>query len=129
MDQNELKDPSFWNILSIKSTYYILGGVSFVAALSWSNSIKDFLEEAFPRPESKVHANFIYSIIITVILVLLIYLMPDTEVEMPKRTRKKIKEEKERQALRDRIDVLEYLLLSNQWASKQSAPQTNQYKN
>jgi hypothetical protein len=92
-DVNDIKE--FWNVFSIKSTYYILSGISFAAALGWGNTVKAFLDENFPKPNSKTTMNLIYSIVITLMLVILIYLMPDTERELPHKIRKKIKNQKE----------------------------------
>ena len=51
---------------------FLIGGLSFVAALSWNNTIRDAIDRAIPLPENKLYANFIYSMIVTILLVIAI---------------------------------------------------------
>lgn len=76
--------------LSIKTSHYIIAAVGLVVALSWNNTIKDIITIVFPLPDDNVRANLIYSVVITLILVLMIYLLPDTRSELPAETQLKI---------------------------------------
>lgn len=76
--------------LCVKTTHYFIGGISLVTALAWNSSIRSAIEEYFPIP-NKTIAGFAYAIIITVILVVVIYMLPDTENELPHEVRSRIR--------------------------------------
>jgi magnesium-transporting ATPase (P-type) len=76
--------------LCVKTTHYFIGGISLVTALAWNSSIRSAIEEYFPIP-NKTMAGFAYAIIITVILVIVIYMLPDTEKELPHEVRSRLK--------------------------------------
>jgi hypothetical protein len=75
----------------VKTAHYILAGFGVVAALSWNNTIRNCVESILP-PNQKVCANVLYSVILTLLLVILIYLLPETKTELPIETRAKITE-------------------------------------
>lgn len=100
------------NTLSVKTSHYILGGVALVTALSWNETIKKTINKCIPTPSDQLQANVIYSIVITLLLVVLIYLLPGTESEFPKKTREKIKEIKYKQYLDGKISTLERNVVS-----------------
>ena len=76
--------------LKIKTSHYIISAVGLVTALSWNTSIKEYIQKNYPMPKDNVKANFIYAVIATIILVLLIYLLPDTKSELPVQTQNKL---------------------------------------
>jgi uncharacterized membrane protein len=78
----------------VKTSHYVIGGVALVAALSWKDTIRTYVDETFPMPKERKWANFIYSIVITLVLILIIYLLPDTKKELPVRTQAKMEEVK-----------------------------------
>ncbi len=84
--------------LSVKASHYIIAGFGVVAALSWTNTIRDVVESLMPSPKGKLCAEMIYSLIITLILVLLILILPETKTELPVETQNKI-QQKEMEAL------------------------------
>jgi|GEM_PF-6301215 len=78
------------DVLSIKTSHYILGGVALVTALSWNETTKKIINKCIPAPNDQVYVSVIYSIVVTLILVMLIFVLPGTESEMPDKTRSKI---------------------------------------
>lgn len=78
----------------IKTSHYIIAGFGVIAALTWKDTMKTFLDAYFPANGQHLLAQFIYACIITFILILLIVILPDTEPELPKNVRKAIKEKK-----------------------------------
>ena len=87
----------------IKSSHYIIGGFALAAAITWNTSIREAIKQKFPVAEDNVKANMIFAIVTTLILVLLIYILPNTKSELPDSTRDKITAEEERYALRKKI--------------------------
>lgn len=78
------------DLFSIKTSHYVIAGMSLVAALSWNETIKAVIGKQFLKPSDEISANVIYSIIITLLLILLIYYLPDTKSELPAETRHKL---------------------------------------
>lgn len=83
--------------VSIVSTHYILAGFSIVVGLSWNNTVKEFIDDKFPRPKQKINANLIYSIVLTLFLVLMVYLLPNAQSQLPINVQKQIQESKDKQ--------------------------------
>jgi hypothetical protein len=92
---------------AVKTSHYVIGGFALVTALAWNSSIKTALEHKFPMPQDNVKANLIYAVIITLILVLIIFVLPDTKSELPESTQKKIETEQERYLVKKRLHMLE----------------------
>lgn len=86
----------FVSKFSVKTSHYILAGFGVVAALNWNNAIKETVEAIAPSPKGKITANVIYAVVMTLILILLIHLLPETKTELPIGTQCKIKEQKNR---------------------------------
>jgi hypothetical protein len=78
------------DLFHIKTSHYVIAGMSLVAALSWNDTIKTVIGQQFPRPSDEASASILYSIVITVLLILLIYCLPDTKSELPAETRHKL---------------------------------------
>lgn len=112
------------NTIGIKSSHYIIAASGLVAALSWNTAIKEGIKSVYDLESDEVKANFIYAIVITCFMVILIWLLPDTKSELPSSTRRKIeqvqletqqqelvgeigKNKKEMEMLRHKIDVFE----------------------
>jgi hypothetical protein len=96
----------------IKSSHYIIGGFALAAAITWNTSIREAIKQKFPLPEDNVKANMIFAVVTTLILVLLIYVLPNTKSELPDSTRTKISAEEERHALRKKIIEEERRIIS-----------------
>jgi hypothetical protein len=84
------KEMSFGTVFGTKLSHYIIAGFSVVTALSWNNAVRECVETVAPTPCGKVCSNLIYAVIITLLLVILIYALPDTKAELPRETREKI---------------------------------------
>jgi hypothetical protein len=50
---------------------YILAALGLVAGLSWNETMKAFIEYLFPLNKNSLLAKFIYSIFVTILIVLL----------------------------------------------------------
>lgn len=87
----------------VKSSHYIIGGFALATAITWNTSIREAIKQKFPLQEDNVKANMIFAVIVTVILVLLIYILPNTKSELPDSTRAKITAEEERHLLRKKV--------------------------
>jgi len=74
------------NLVTVKTSHYIITACSMVAALSWNDTLGGILKEKYPTHSSKI----LYSLIITLVVILLILFMPDTRSEFPVETRHKI---------------------------------------
>jgi len=74
----------------IKSTHYIITGISVVVGFSWNDAIRQFINEYFPIKSDAIQAKFIYCLLITFFLVLVIRYMPDTSNELPSNIQKKL---------------------------------------
>ena len=95
------------NTFAIKTSHYIIGGFSLVVALAWNSSIRQAIERKFPLPDDSVKASLIYALCVTLMLILIIYFLPDTKSELPDSTQKLIQQEEERYAIKRKIDKLE----------------------
>ena len=78
-------------ILTVKASHYIIAGVGIVAAMSWNTTIKNMIDTLYPMPDQHLIAAFVYSLTITMFLILLIYILPDTTTELPKHVKTYIK--------------------------------------
>lgn len=79
------------NTLGIKTSHYILGAVSLVSALSWNEAVKKIINRYVPNSFGQTSAAVIYALVITLMLVLLIHLLPNTESELPIHVKEKLK--------------------------------------
>ena len=87
----------------VKTSHYLIGGLSLVAALSWNDTIKKAINTVYPVERDQVSANIIYSLVITMLLIFIIYLLPDTTTELPDKTQKALHKAKKQDQL-DRIE-------------------------
>ena len=76
----------------VKTSHYVIAGLSLVAALGWNDAIKAGIKKVYPVPQEQVSAGFLYAIIITLVLIFVIWMLPDTKSELPQETQTKIKE-------------------------------------
>jgi len=87
----------------VKASHYIIGGFALATAIAWNSSIHETIQSKFPKTKDNIKANLLYAIIITIILVLLIYILPNTKTELPDSTRHKITEIQQRYLLQRKI--------------------------
>lgn len=79
-----IKDPAdAANIFTIKTSHYLIAGMSLATALSWNEAIRRSIDKAYPMPNSNIQAVIIYSVSMTLLLILIIWLLPDTKAELP----------------------------------------------
>lgn len=112
---------------AVKTSHYIIGGFALATAITWNTSIREVIKQKFPIPEDNVKANMIFAMVMTLILVLLIYVLPNTKSELPDTTRQKIAEEEKRHILYKKVQDQEKKIskLSNELRNTQAT----MYKN
>jgi hypothetical protein len=76
--------------LRIKTSHYFIAGFSVVVGLTWNDTIKMIIHKVFPSEMSEILIKIIYSLILTLILILIIKHMPNTTSELPYPVRKEI---------------------------------------
>lgn len=59
--------------------YFLFGAVTLVVALSWNSAFNALLEKYFPEKDNSVKGKFIYSIILTIVTVILAVFIGKTE--------------------------------------------------
>lgn len=79
--------------LGIKTSHYIINAMGLVVGLSWNDTIKDAIKEYVPISRDEIRAKIFYSVVLTVVLMLIVALLPNTKDELPAET--KIKVEKQ----------------------------------
>jgi hypothetical protein len=96
-------------IFATKASHYVLGGFALATAISWNSAIKEILHKRFSVNGDSVLIYILYAVILTCVLVVLIYFLPDTTNELPKPTQKIVQKhkieylERELKDLRSRI--------------------------
>ena len=53
------------------SVYFIIGGVSLIVALSWSNAFSNLIQKLFPNKSTNIIGYFLYAIILTLVFIIL----------------------------------------------------------
>ena len=71
------------NIFTIKTSHYLIAGMSLATALSWNEAIKQGIHNTYAIPKDTVRATIVYSIVMTILLILIIWMLPDTKSELP----------------------------------------------
>ena len=73
------KDDNFsyaFNMFSGKVGHYIISATGIIAALSWNHTMKEVVKANFPQPEAEIKRNVVYSLLVTLLLILLIWILP-----------------------------------------------------
>jgi hypothetical protein len=81
-------------IFATKASHYVLGGFALATAISWNSAIKEILHKRFSINGDSVLVYILYAVILTCVLVVLIYFLPDTTNELPKPTQKLVQKHK-----------------------------------
>ncbi len=71
------------NVFTIKTSHYLIAGMSLATALSWNEAIRRIIDNTYPMPHDSGKVLIIYSVVMTILLILVIYLLPDTKAELP----------------------------------------------
>ena len=53
-------------------TTYIGAGLGLVAGLAWNDAIRSLIESLFPKSENTILAKFIYALVLTITIVIII---------------------------------------------------------
>jgi len=65
---------SFPQLVELKTSTFIIGGLSLVASLAWDNVVNRSIDKYYPGGSKTLTASVIYAIVLTLIVVLFIYL-------------------------------------------------------
>jgi uncharacterized protein DUF5654 len=87
---------AFKEEFGVRSSHYIIGGVSIVAALSWNKAIKSIINNLYPLPKDNAFSSIIYALIMTIFVIFIIYILPDTKDMLPENTQNKIIKEQQK---------------------------------
>ena len=79
--------------LKVKTSHYIIGGLSLVAALTWNDAIKAGVQRVYPMEGDQVGSLILAAAMITFVVILAVYMLPDTKSELPAETKQKIAED------------------------------------
>ena len=92
--------------LKVKTSHYILGGLSLVAALTWNDAIKAGVQSVYPMEKDRVGSLILAAALITFVVILAVFMLPDTKSELPVETKQKITEETINE-LTEKVDQLQ----------------------
>jgi hypothetical protein len=95
---------------NIKTSHYVIGAVALTTALSWNAAIRNTIDKCFPVMQEGLFAGFLYAIIITILLLLLIEYLPSTNSELPASAQEKIKNAELQEKTLNRLTRLEIIL-------------------
>jgi len=110
------KDPSTLSTaFTIKTSHYIIAGLSLVVALSWNEAIKHLIKSIYILPKDVNWGNILYAMVITFVLIIVIYLLPDTKSELPIDTQAKIDHIEDQQAIRKVHEQLQIVKSQNEF--------------
>jgi len=65
---------SFPQLVELKTTTFIIGGLSLVASLAWDNVVNRSIDKYYPGGSKTLKASFIYAIVLTLLVVIIIFL-------------------------------------------------------
>jgi uncharacterized protein YbcC (UPF0753/DUF2309 family) len=94
----------------IKASHYVIGATALVAAFSFNTAVRELINKCVPIPEHEVIASFIYALVVTTILILMIEFLPNTKDELPREVQEKMDDAEERERLKERVTRLELAL-------------------
>lgn len=69
--------------LRIRTAHYVIAGFSLVVGLSWNDTVKQIINTLFPLENDVIFMKIIYSLVITLILIVVIKFLPDTSSQLP----------------------------------------------
>jgi hypothetical protein len=78
------------NAFKIKTSHYIIASLSLVTALSWNEAMKNIIKKIYVLPKDVAWGNVLYALFITLVLIIVIHMLPDTKSELPAETQAKI---------------------------------------
>lgn len=93
----------------VKSSHYLAAGFALVAAMSWNSAIRESIDKTYPMPEDNIFAKFMYAIFITVLLIFIVSILPDTRSQLPSKVRTRINEINYKE-VEERIKTLENMI-------------------
>lgn len=91
----------------IKTSHYIIASLSLVTALSWNEAMKQLIKKIYAAPDGVIMGNIIYALAITLLLIIVIHMLPDTKSELPADTQTKIRQAETIQNLQMDVERLQ----------------------
>lgn len=95
--------------LKIKTSHYIIAALSLVTALSWNEAMKHIIKRIYVAPEGVIIGDIIYALAMTLVLIVVIMLLPDTKSELPADTQTKIAQVEAIQNLKTDVNRLKVM--------------------
>ena len=99
----------------IKTSHYIIASLSLVTALSWNEAMKQTIKSVYTVPNDLIWGNIVYAVMITFILIIVIYMLPDTKAELPADTQAKIRQEETTERIQNMQSQFAILKAQNQF--------------
>ncbi len=99
----------------IKTSHYIIASLSLVTALSWNEAMKQTMKSIYTVPNDLIWGNIVYALVITLLLIVVIYMLPDTKAELPADTQAKIKQEETTERIQNMQSQFAILKAQNQF--------------
>lgn len=78
--------------LKVKSSFYIVTAAALTVGMAWNTAVKDAVDYYYPLKRNNVQANFVFALIVTILLLIVIYFFTDADKELPAETQQKITE-------------------------------------
>lgn len=89
---------------TIRTSHYIIASATVVTMLAWQDLFKSVTDYLFPLERDAVSAKFIYTAILTVLVVMLIRFLPNTKKALPNEIQTEIEEKKVEKLVNKKID-------------------------
>ncbi len=74
----------YYQELRSKTSHYIITAFALVTSLSWNSTIQQSINKWFPLTTDEIYVKIIYSLFLTLLLILLIKYLPSTTAEIAK---------------------------------------------
>lgn len=61
-------------------SYFLFGAITLIVALSWNNAFTALIEKYFPEKDNSVKGKFIYSTVLTILVVIFALLIGKNQI-------------------------------------------------
>lgn len=118
------------NMFLGKVGHYMISATGIVAALSWNTTMKEIIKSNFPQPETEIKRHVVYSVMITLLLVLLIWILPTPSSVKSKYDKKQHDiEQKQQQQMQKQIQQTQQQIQKTQQQIQENKPNSEFFKN
>lgn len=91
---------------TLRTSHYLIASATVVTMLSWRDTFESVINYIYPLERDAVSAKVIYSAVLTAIVILLIYYLPNTEEVLPPKTKKEINDKRIERIVQSRLAVI-----------------------